>query len=186
MSNTTVKLQTHRFLFSDDVSDILMDFARIHQYDERKTYKEAWQNLLKDEETMTILSEEISKIQQNGYDGDVLDKMFKSTRYYYRKKLIKESNQITVEKSPRKEYETMDYSILEDMDRHIKQEIASQMSPATNSETLVSRAAPSKSFEKYYIEYKNGNLNQAEDVEKEKLKKTYKNRFYKIRVKLMS
>jgi hypothetical protein len=186
MSNTTVKLQTHRFLFSDDVSDILMDFARIHQYDERKTYKEAWQTLLKDEETMATLNSEIENIQENGYIGDVLDKMFKSTRYYYRKKLIKESNQIAIAKSPRKEYETMDNSILEDIDRHIKQEIASQMSPLTNHETLVSRAAPAKSFEKYYIEYKNGNLNLAGDVDKEKLKKTYKNRFYKIRVKLMS
>ena len=186
MTHTTVTLQTHRFLFSDDVTDILMDFTRTHQYDERKMYKEAWQNLLKNEAIMSTLNIEIEKIQQNGYVGDVLDKMFKSTRYYYRKKLIKESSQIEVAKSPRKEYETMNNSILEDMDRHIKQEIASQMQPVTNYETLVSRAAPAKSFEKYYIEHKNGNLNQQEDVDKEKLKKTYKNRFYKIRVKLMS
>jgi Tfp pilus assembly protein PilE len=190
---TTVQLQTHRFLFSDEVSEILFDFAKLHQYDERKTYKEAWETLLKDEDIATILTNEANKIQENGYDGDVLDKMFKSTRYYYRNKLMKQSKTNDIIKPPRKDYESMPNTILEDVDRHIKQEIALQMSPisqGTNQDTnitLISRAAPGKSFEKYYAEYKTQSItNDDEPIEKEKLKKTYKNRFYKIRVKLMT
>jgi hypothetical protein len=191
MSNTVVQLQTHRFTFSDEVSEILMDFARIHQYDERKVYKEAWQILLQDEDTSPVLLKEVETIQQHGYVGDVLDKMFKSTRYYYRKKLIKESSQTTIAKSPRKEYETVPNDLLEDMDKHIKQEIARQLMqpPKTNEETqvLVSRATPAKSFEKYYIDYKTRELeNDEELIDNEKLKKTYKNRFYKIRIKLLN
>jgi hypothetical protein len=193
---TTVQLQTHRFLFTDEVSEILFDFARVHQYDERKTYKEAWQTLLKDEDTYAILMNEINIIKQNGYTGDVLDKMFKSTRYYYRKKLIKEASEEKgmskgTSKGTRKEYESMPSFILEEIDKHIKQEIALQMSPLSQNidntnQILVSRARPAKSFEKYYIEYKNKELtSNNEYFDKEKLKKTYKNRFYKIRVKLI-
>jgi hypothetical protein len=186
-----VELQTHRFLFSDEVSNILENFAKVHQYDDRKTYKEAWETLIKDDESSDILLKEANHIQQNGYVGDVLDKMFKSTRYYYRKKLLKQSSQNIIEKPARKEYESMPYSILVDIDKHIKQEIAIQMTPKIqtqpNNQTLVSRATPAKSFEKYYLEYKTKNLtNTDEDIDKEKLKKTYKNRFYKIRVKLMT
>jgi hypothetical protein len=191
MSNTVVQLQTHRFTFSDEVSEILMDFARIHQYDERKVYKEAWQVLVQDEDTSPILLKEVETIQQHGYVGDVLDKMFKSTRYYYRKKLIKESSQVNVEKSPRKEYETVPNDLLEDMDKHIKQEIARQLMQQPNTDealqVLVSRATPAKSFEKYYIDYKTRELeNNEELIDNEKLKKTYKNRFYKIRIKLLN
>lgn len=190
-NTTTVELQTHRFLFSDEVSNILENFAKVHQYDDRKTYKEAWETLIKDDKTSDILLKEANHIQQNGYVGDVLDKMFKSTRYYYRKKLMKQSNQNIIEKPARKEYESMPYSILVDIDKHIKQEIAIQMKPKIqtqpNNQTLVSRATPAKSFEKFYIEYKTKNLtNTDEDIDKEKLNKTYKNRFYKIRVKLMT
>jgi hypothetical protein len=191
MSNTVVQLQTHRFTFSDEVSEILMDFARIHQYDERKVYKEAWQVLVQDEDTSPILLKEVETIQQHGYVGDVLDKMFKSTRYYYRKKLIKESSQTTIAKSPRKEYETVPNDLLEDMDKHIKQEIARQLMQQPKTEealqVLVSRATPAKSFEKYYIDYKTRELeNDEELIDNEKLKKTYKNRFYKIRIKLLN
>jgi len=190
-NTTVVELQTHRFLFSDEVSNILENFAKVHQYDDRKTYKEAWETLIKDDESSNILLKEANHIQQNGYVGDVLDKMFKSTRYYYRKKLLKQSSQNIIEKPARKEYESMPYSILVDIDKHIKQEIAIQMTPKIqtqpNNQTLVSRATPAKSFEKYYLEYKTKNLtNTDEDIDKEKLKKTYKNRFYKIRVKLMT
>jgi hypothetical protein len=190
MNTPIVQLQTHRFTFSDEVSEILMDFARIHQYDERKTYKEAWQALLQDEDTSSILMKEAETIQQDGYVGDVLDKMFKSTRYYYRKKLLKESKQSNIAKSPRKEYETVPNYLLEEIDKHIKQEIAKQMTqqPITTDKTLqvlVSRATPAKSFEQYYIEYKNRELENVEElIDKEKLKKTYKNRFYKIRILL--
>jgi hypothetical protein len=190
MNTPVVQLQTHRFTFSDEVSEILMDFARIHQYDERKIYKEAWQTLLQDEDTSSILMKEAETIQQDGYVGDVLDKMFKSTRYYYRKKLLTESKQSNIVKSPRKEYETVPNYLLEEIDKHIKQEIAKQMiqQPITTDKTLqvlVSRATPAKSFEQYYIEYKNRELeNDEELIDKEKLKKTYKNRFYKIRILL--
>jgi len=192
-----IQLQTHRFLFSDGVVDCLNEFAQIHQYDERKVFKSEWQTYLEVPENKELLKNEADRLINEGFEGDPYDKFFKSVRYYYRKKLAKKSSDD--EKSPRKEYETIGSEILRDMDEHIKSQIASNINNK-DSLLLVSKVSPAESFDDYCNKYKslileetllakNGKNEMAigkADIEAmiSRFKKTYKNRFYKIRTVL--
>jgi hypothetical protein len=202
MSQThTIQLQTHRFLFSEDVVGCLSNFAQIHQFDERKTFKAEWQKYIENQENKTLLANEVNRLLGEGFEGDPYDKFFKSVRYYYRKKLGKDK--IDNEKSPRKGYETLDRDILREMDEHIKSQIASNINNHASS-VLVSMVSPASSFDDYCSNNKRIILEesfrckrdddddadssiQKVDIENtiSRLKKTYKNRFYKIRTTLM-
>ena len=52
--------------------------------DHRKEYKKAWEPWC--EENKEMIAEEIRRLKQTGYDGDITDKMYKAGRYYFRKK----------------------------------------------------------------------------------------------------
>ena len=61
-----------------------MGFTTVHQYDDRKTYKEAWTKWLAHDEIAAMLKSEVERLTNLGYKGDVADKLFKSGRYYFR------------------------------------------------------------------------------------------------------
>ena len=74
-----------RYKLSDDLMALISQFAKIHQYDDRHSYKDAWEHQwLNDYSEM--VEREISRLQQLGYKGDVVDKMYKAGRYYFREK----------------------------------------------------------------------------------------------------
>ena len=73
-----------RHKFSDEFTVSLSKFAKIHQYDHRSDFKEAWATWTDDNED--LVATETRRLTNNGYEGDILDKMCKSARYYYRKK----------------------------------------------------------------------------------------------------
>jgi hypothetical protein len=64
----------------------LSRFSKVHQYDDRPTYKSEWQKWTNQEEIAQTMEVEKRRLQENGYIGDIDDKMFKAGRYYFRKK----------------------------------------------------------------------------------------------------
>ena len=74
----------YRYKFTEDFMGELFTFSKVHQYDHRKDFKEAWLAWVDTNED--IVNDEIHRLTRLGYDGDILDKMFKSARYYFRKK----------------------------------------------------------------------------------------------------
>lgn len=147
--------KTYRYEFSTDFCKMLSDFAKIHQYDERTAFKEAW-NIWAEDNTETI-EQECRTIYSNGYEGDALDKMFKSARYYFRKKSVQKKEQ-----SPRKSYEKTGAEILKKMDAHIKENL--NMKPHDSYLAFLRKEEFRKEEEE-------------ELVDDEKLKKTFKNRY---------
>lgn len=81
--------KTFRFEFSKGFIDELSRFSKVHQFDERRTYKEAWQKWKSNPEIDHIITIEVRRLEESGYVGDIEDKMFKSGRYYFRKKTLK-------------------------------------------------------------------------------------------------
>ena len=79
--------KTFRFEFESDIMELIERFAIVHQYDERKMYKEQWNSWYN--ENKEEMEREIERMNEIGYVGDVKDKMFKAGRYYFRKKNIK-------------------------------------------------------------------------------------------------
>lgn len=188
MEQPTIILQTYRFVFSSEFTEQLSIFAKVHQYDDRKDFKEAWTKWSKDEDIEPLINDEIKQLKNNGFKGDPLDKMFKSARYYYRNKNENNDKNNNKEKQ-RKPYETISKDIQEKMDKHINHKIM------TNSNDGISRISPSESFDDYLNQYKTDIINElknekstitkqdCQDIIK-KYKKSYKNRFYNIRVSL--
>jgi len=107
-------MTTYRYEFSKSFCEILEQFAKLHKYDDRKVFKDAW--LIWAEENQEWIGRECDALRTSGYTGDALDKMFKSARYYFRKKSV-----IEKDKSPRKAYTKMDSTLLKEMDAYIQE-----------------------------------------------------------------
>jgi len=102
-----------RYKFTEDFMEELYKFSKIHQYDERNDFKEAW--AIWKEDNDEIVEEETNRLQRLGYNGDVIDKMFKSARYYFRKKSTEKQ-----EPKQRRKYITVNKELLDAMDLHIE------------------------------------------------------------------
>ena len=167
--NTNGKI--YRFKFTDDFMSQLHAFSKIHQYDDKKTFKDAWTEFTLENEL--LVNTEIRRISQLGYEGDIMDKMFKSSRYYFRKKS-------TVKKDPkdRREYITFDNKLLDAMDKHILKNLKNEEYQPKTGFTHFCKENEILVRENVAKLYENG-LTDSKTIE-EKFKKTYKNRYFMI------
>lgn len=166
--NTKHVTQIFRFKFTPDFMDELFEFSKIHQYDERKDFKEAWIQWVEDNKDM--IADEINRLNELGYDGDILDKMFKSARYYFRKKGVEKK-----EPRVRRAYISVSKELLDAMDAHIEENIDYQpkngfVSFCKDNEALVKEAITNM-IEK--------GIHESSEIQ-EKIKKTYKNRYFRF------
>ena len=164
-----------RFKFSDIIIEHMKEFARIHKFDERNDFKEAWD--LWTQTNADIITDESKRLTNIGFTGDINDKMYKSVRYYYRKK-----SNIKHEPKQRRKYTSIGKDVLVIIDRHI-----------TNNIEQNEDFKPSEGFSDFIknntevIEPTFGKL-EGEGLGKEeidnKFKKTYKNRYFIIKNKV--
>ena len=110
--NDTIIVNIYRYKFMDEFTNEMYKFSKIHQYDHRKDFKEAWN--VWTEDNNEIIIDEINRLTKLGYDGDILDKMFKSARYYFRKKSTEKN-----EPQQRRNYIGTQKELLDAMDDHI-------------------------------------------------------------------
>ena len=171
IENKSNSLNIFRYKFTEEFTSVLSIFSKIHQYDHRKDFKEAWAIWI--EENTEIVSIEIKRLEDLGYKGDILDKMFKSTRYYFRKKSTEKK-----EPQNRRDYVGTNRELLDKMDEHIKNNIIRDI------------YKPSDAFDTFC----KGNIDLLQEevkrlcdlglrdhIEiKNKMKKTYKNRYFII------
>jgi hypothetical protein len=178
-----------RFEFSNATIESVMGFTTVHQYDDRKTYKEAWAQWLAHDEIAAMLKSEVERLTNLGYKGDVADKLFKSGRYYFRQKtygfpnlsLHDEPLGVRGASAPRK-YVTMGRELLRAMDDHIERGLRTNdaYTPAIGFSDFFRTHASSD-----LLKTEVGNLirhyetvpNPAKKLHA-KLKKTYKNRYF--------
>jgi endo-alpha-1,4-polygalactosaminidase (GH114 family) len=149
----------------------LYQFSKIHQYDERKDFKEAWK--LWTEENQDIIDDETSRLNNLGYDGDVMDKMFKSARYYFRKKSIEKK-----QPRQRRQYISVNRELLYAMDNHIEENIFNtDYQPKTG---FISFCKENEKILKETIaKFFEQDIKESELIE-DKIKKTYKNRYFML------
>jgi len=165
--NSTV----YRYKLSTHVVESVTSFTKMHQYDSRKDYKEAWVTWA-DEQTNMISSESM-RLKNLGYDGDVLDKMYKAGRYYFRTKTTDKSKK----PKKRRQYISMDNTILSAMDAHIADNASNDTySPANGYDNFVSNNTNILRNEINRIILEKADI-KASDIAL-KIKKTYKNRYY--------
>ena len=81
---TKQEAKTYRFKFSKGFLENLKEFTRIHKFDDPKIFKESF-GIWQEENKETILRE-TTYMRNMGYEGDVVGKMYKSARYYFKNK----------------------------------------------------------------------------------------------------
>ncbi len=166
-------INIYRYKFTQEFMDQIYQFAKIHQYDERKCFKEAWEVWM--ETQMELVNSEVNRLTELNYQGDIIDKMFKSARYYFRKKG-------TVKKEPaqRSNYIAVNKELLDAMDQHIVTNISKKdYKPSDGFVDFCNANIPLLKEEVSRLFEEEGLQKDAKIVEK-KIKKTYKNRYFII------
>jgi hypothetical protein len=167
-----------RYTFSDEFNEVLYEFAKIHQYDDRHAFKDGWEEWSNRIDIHPLIQKEISILMEKGFEGDIIDKMYKSARYYFRKKPSTDNKK----EKERKEYIGFSSKILQSMDQHIRAILKENR-----------KMAPAKAYDDYcqtdhhktiiMEEIQLLKQNQIEIKKEElviKFKKTYKNRLFQI------
>ena len=192
-----INFKVHRFDFSKEMTEELESFTNLHQYDDRKTFKDAWKEWITEQTIQDKIQEEKDRIQNLGFKGDILDKMFKSVRYYHLKKKNQYLNQDENDSNNNEEnnndknknksrfskpfLQTIDTFILEEIQKSILH---------TNKNTAIITLQQANVYLQYcktqqqdiyeelvLLKHTYGSINP--EIEN-KLKKTFKNRFFKI------
>ena len=166
-----INVNIYRYKFIEEFNNELYKFSKIHQYDHRKDFKEAWNIWI--EENQGLVDEEVRRLTNLGYNGDILDKMFKSARYYFRKK-------ITEKKEPQKRrmYIGVEKEMLAAMDNHIIQNIKNKEYKPSEGFSIFCKENLELLQEEVNRLCKCGLTNHIEI--KDKIKKTYKNRYFML------
>jgi hypothetical protein len=189
-NNNNHIIRVLRFEFSTAVTDALKAFTEVHRYDDRKTYKEAWAQWLAHDEIAALLKSDVERLTNLGYTGDVADKLYKSGRYYFRQKtygfpnlsLHAEPLGVRGALAPRK-YVTTNRALLCAMDDHIERGLRTNdaYTPAigfsdffkTHASSDLLRTEVANLIGRHYHD----DANAPKKIH-EKLKKTYKNRYF--------
>jgi hypothetical protein len=172
-----------RYKLSDSILGYITEFARIHQYDDRHAYKAAWSEWLN--KYADITEREVARLVELNYKGDVLDKMFKAGRYYFRDKVIttNEENEESEEIIKEKTKTTRTYIVME---KDVIQAMDLQLTTIINKPNF----KPANGFKMFCEQHLDmlrreiTRLTDEEDVDAEmlanKIKKTYKNRYFTL------
>tara|TARA_A100001035_G_scaffold157923_1_gene124912 strand:+ start:4859 stop:5377 length:519 start_codon:yes stop_codon:yes gene_type:complete len=167
-----MEINTYRYNLDPSINNLIKDFVNKHKYNDRETYKEEWLKWC--DKNSDIIEDEIKRLKDISYNGDVIDKMYKAGRYYYRKK-----NNSKVINQNRKQYISIDKKIIEAMDKQIK------------SIYLNKDFKPSDGYNNFCKDNVEILTNEIKNLFKKynfitkeflilKFKKTYKNRYYRI------
>ena len=133
-----------------------------------------------------MVNREVTRLEELDYNGDILDKMFKAGRYYFREKAPKKkasaaqasSAQASAPPEPAKkktrDYIVMDPVLIQAMDAHLKLKMKAQS------------FKPAVAYTDFCLQHseilQKETLRLLQNITKEKLtakiKKTYKNRYF--------
>jgi len=170
-NNVDININIYRYKFTPEFMSDLFIFSKIHQYDHRSDFKEAWEQWTEDNEN--IISSEVNRLTELGYEGDIIDKMYKSARYYFRKKGTEKKTA-----SLRRHYISVSKDLINAMDEHVHTEIRRDDYKPSDAFDEFCRSNIDLLKENIAIICKNG-LTDAEEIKK-KVKKTYKNRYFRF------
>lgn len=160
---------TYRFKFTQEFDSALAEFSAPFKYNnDRKEFKDAFQRWAAQHEES--VSKETARLKELKYEGDILNKMFVSARYYYRKRTSTRSNP-----KKRRCYKAVGSSLIQAIDNHITIQLKKEQA----------KYKPSEAFLDFYlgntpvIEEELARQGIVESADKEtRIKKAFKNRCY--------
>lgn len=166
--NTDDNINIYRYKFTVEFTEELFKFSKIHQYDHRKDFKEAWE--VWTENNSELVDTEVRRLTNLGYDGDILDKMFKSARYYFRKKSTEKKEPVK-----RRIYVGSQKELLDAMDDHIKTNLSKDFKPSDGFDEFCKENIDL--LKEQVKQLCQAGITDSNEI-KAKVKKTYKNRYF--------
>jgi hypothetical protein len=169
----TLENKTFRFKFSTTFIEHITSFAKLYQSADRHTYKEEWIRWTTNNNE--LIETETQLLRDKGYNGNIMDKMYRSGRFYFRTK-----TPLKNKPKERRDYIFVNQQILDVMNKHI------------TANLLLSNFKPSFAYQQFTMENKDvleEEINRLlqENISKNdimnKLKKTYKNRCFILKDK---
>jgi len=174
-----------RYKFCIEITDLISEFAKLHQFDSRNDFKEAWEIFYN--ENIEIILVEKKRLEDLNFTGDFNDKLYKSARYYFRQKALLGNNENNENKEIKKEikndkkrdYITLSVLIIELMDEHIKKNInLPEYKPSTGYLNFCNENQNDIKREIKILINEYPNIN--DESVSNKIKKAYKNRYYQF------
>lgn len=188
LAHSKPKNPVFRFNLSDEMVDALLQFSKTHQFDDRHSYTDAWNEWKNAPHISNILADEIERLQGMDYKGSaesIESKIFKSGRYYFRNKSF-----VKVPPKPRGKYVSVSKELICAMDEHIARGINNNND--NNDGHFPSPASPADLFNdfcKKCVGVLKTEIDRLVDLEEfsedpsliiPKIKKTYKNRAFQF------
>jgi hypothetical protein len=172
-----------RFNLSCTMVDALLDFSKMHQFDDRHAYADAWNEWKYAPDISKILADEIERLQNLDYKGSaesIEKKIFKSGRYYFRNKSF-----VNAPPKLRGKYISVSKELIYAMDEHIMRGSKNN----NNDGKIPSPADLFNEFCKRYVDILKTEIDRLVELELfsedpvliiSKIKKTFKNRAFQI------
>ena len=160
-----------RYKYSPDMVEQLERFGRLHQHDSACEFKDAW--VAWSEINRDLVTAETERLVELGCENaNMEEKMFRSARYYFRKKGTEKKEPVQ-----RKKYVGIPRTALADMDTHIAACIAhAWYTPASGFEHFKTEHVDVVAACKLHLE----NADMDSSAIDAKIKKTYKNRYFVV------
>lgn len=170
-----VAKKTYRFKFTEDFVIKLKEFSRIHRFDDALAFKDNW-NIWCDANVITI-NNETESLKKKGYEGDCAIKMYKSVRYYFKNKSTKKK---AVKK--RCQYVGLDPDFRDAIDEHVVGvTVRQELKPKEGYIDFMDNTKYSELIKLESLRLEAYDFNKKDILEK--IKKTYKNRYFNIQNK---
>ena len=190
-SNKNKRKPVFRFNLSDEMVDALLQFSKMHQFDDRNSYTDAWNEWKNTPHISKMLADEIERLQNLDYRGSaesIENKIFKSGRYYFRNKSF-----VKAPPKTRGKYISVSKELICAMDEHIARGINNNGDNGDNGDNDGQTPSPPadlfNEFCKRCVDILKIEINRLIDLEQfsedpaliiAKIKKTFKNRVFQF------
>jgi hypothetical protein len=166
-------MSTFRYILSSTVTENLNEIAIKYKDLSCGEFKSIWDNWL--DCNKELISDEKQRLTKEGYTGNLELKMYKSCRYYLTKKQISKQPKI------RRKYTSCNKSFIKMIDNHIKIQ-GNNISPSIGLKSFIDDNPRIWEEEILYLyDSLKANNSILEKIEVlEKMKKTFKNRYFLI------
>jgi len=193
-----IDIPIQRFKYSNAMSTLLDNFAEIHRHDSRKDFRTFWDEFIKN--NLNTFEQEVVLLESRGFKSDPYNAMYKSTRFYYRKFYDGSGNKKNGQKNKNRPYSKFPTELIILIDTVIEKYISMNLKQVSDHDYMCN-ITPASCYTNFCDDCE-GDLHihireyvrQTQSVGGEissciisnKLKKTFKNRFYQIQKKLKS
>jgi hypothetical protein len=161
-------MSIYRFKFSQEFMPSLIEFSRVHQFDQSPEFKDAFKTFC--DENTDIIEKEKQILNDNGYKGEIIDKMYKSARYYFKNK-----DYTPQETKTRRKYIKQDKEFINNIDEIVIMSLRNNEKPAISYRNFMDNDEFSAILNAEKLRL--GEHLGKDDVDS-KIKKTFKNRFF--------